>query len=553
MAVTETSTESWGSRLGNSIKGVVIGGVLFIAGIPLLFWNEGRSVKTTQALEEGAANCVAVPSADTIDAANEGKLIHVTGTAKTDDVLTDDIFSGISIKGMRLSRTVEYYQWVENEKKEKKKNLGGSETTTTTYTYSKKWVSRPEDSSEFKEAGHENVVHFADAENETKYAQQATLGAFSLTPRQIHSISGQEAVKLEGVELPETLKGRTALSGNTLYIGKASNPMLDAIRLKGEAPQLPVAPAYVNIETEPGQNLYLLETKDGIYVQSSKGDMYPLEGDEEADTLSVRLPNGGTRSVTNYGDVTEPAPTVGYPLPAAVNVERMGERPVVCVGKFVYIVTEDNRYLVVKPWENHFVVTDHGIMKKVDIILNNGTGTSSSVDPGAPQIGDVRITWNFVGAEKPVSIVAVQTGNTFSPYVAKSSGYKVDLLENGIKNKELMFQNAEDGNTMWTWILRFIGWFIMYIGLKMIFNPITVLADVLPILGDIAGIGLGVVAFLISTAVALVVIAIAWLFYRPVLGIILLAAAVGLLVLLIKKKAAAKAAKAAAAPAPAAE
>ena len=75
--------------MGNSIKGVVIGGVLFIAGIPLLFWNEGRSVKTTQALEEGAANCVAVPCADTIDAANEGKLIHVTGTAKTDDVLAD--------------------------------------------------------------------------------------------------------------------------------------------------------------------------------------------------------------------------------------------------------------------------------------------------------------------------------------------------------------------------------------------------------------------------------------------------------------------------------
>ena len=58
MAVEETTTESWGSRLGGSIKGVFVGGVLFIAGIPLLFWNEGRSVKTTQALEEGAANCV---------------------------------------------------------------------------------------------------------------------------------------------------------------------------------------------------------------------------------------------------------------------------------------------------------------------------------------------------------------------------------------------------------------------------------------------------------------------------------------------------------------
>ena len=39
MAVTETTTESWGSRLGGSIKGVLIGGALFIAGFPVLFYN----------------------------------------------------------------------------------------------------------------------------------------------------------------------------------------------------------------------------------------------------------------------------------------------------------------------------------------------------------------------------------------------------------------------------------------------------------------------------------------------------------------------------------
>jgi Flp pilus assembly protein TadB len=72
-----------------------------------------------------------------------------------------------------------------------------------------------------------------------------------------------------------------------------------------------------------------------------------------------------------------------------------------------------------------------------------------------------------------------------------------------------------------------------------------VLADVLPILGDLIGIGTGIVAFLIATPVALITIGIAWLFYRPLLGIVLLAAAGGLLFLLIKKRMAAKAAKAA--------
>ena len=54
MAVTETTTESWGSRLGSSIKGVLIGAALFIAGFPVLFWNEGNSVKTARAIDEGA-------------------------------------------------------------------------------------------------------------------------------------------------------------------------------------------------------------------------------------------------------------------------------------------------------------------------------------------------------------------------------------------------------------------------------------------------------------------------------------------------------------------
>ena len=48
MAVTETTTESWGSRLGNSIKGVIVGLGLFVLGFPVLFWNEGNSVKTAK-------------------------------------------------------------------------------------------------------------------------------------------------------------------------------------------------------------------------------------------------------------------------------------------------------------------------------------------------------------------------------------------------------------------------------------------------------------------------------------------------------------------------
>ena len=58
---TETTSESWGSRLMSAIGGVLVGIVLFLVSFPLLFWNEGRAVRTAQSLEEGASNVVSVP------------------------------------------------------------------------------------------------------------------------------------------------------------------------------------------------------------------------------------------------------------------------------------------------------------------------------------------------------------------------------------------------------------------------------------------------------------------------------------------------------------
>ena len=150
MAVTETTTESWGSRLGSSIKGVLIGGALFIAGFPVLFWNEGNSVKTAKAIDEGEGVCVSVESNASIDQGNDDKLVHMSGKADTQDVLADDTF-GVSATAIRLERQVEMYQWLEESRTSEKKKMGGSVEKTTTYTYKKGWFDHAIDSSGFKE------------------------------------------------------------------------------------------------------------------------------------------------------------------------------------------------------------------------------------------------------------------------------------------------------------------------------------------------------------------------------------------------------------------
>src|SRR3990172_5583305 len=105
---TEVTSQGLGSRLMESIKGVLVGLVMFIAAFPVLFMNEGCAVKTAKGLEEGLKAVVSVKS-DKIDTANNAKLVHMTGQAVTDEVLTDGTF-GISQKGIKLIRNVEMFQ-----------------------------------------------------------------------------------------------------------------------------------------------------------------------------------------------------------------------------------------------------------------------------------------------------------------------------------------------------------------------------------------------------------------------------------------------------------
>jgi hypothetical protein len=65
-----------------------------------------------------------------------------------------------------------------------------------------------------------------------------------------------------------------------------------------------------------------------------------------------------------------------------------------------------------------------------------------------------------------------------------------------------------------------------------------VLADIIPLLGNLMRMGTTLVAGLIASVLSLVTISIAWIVYRPLLGIVLLVLAVGVVILL--KKLAAK-------------
>ncbi len=377
MAVTETTRESWGSRLGSSLKGIVIGAALFIVAFPVLFWNEGDSVKTEKALDEGEGAYVAVESNGVVNPEMNGKLVHMTGKVETKDVLADDEF-GISVEGIRLERRVEMYQWVEDERTVEKKNVGGSVTKTTTYSYSKEWVERIVDSTQFHVQSENGVSYENPAAFEfagwKKSAANVKFGAFRFGEDMIAKVGG--AKEYEILASFTSRVARVKIQGNVIYV-----------------------------------------------------------------------PNSATR------------------------LNEKNERDVVA----------------------------------------------------QPRIGDMRVTYKVVWPHE-VSIVAKQQGDTFGAYTAKN-GKSICMLADGVKDGAAMFASAKKGNAMKTWGMRVIGFLMMFIGLSMVLKPLSVLADVLPFLGNLMEMGISLVAGLVAMICSLVTIAIAWIFYRPILGIGLLVVA----------------------------
>ncbi|MBR1872603.1 MAG: TMEM43 family protein [Bacteroidales bacterium] len=374
MAYTVTTKTSYGSRLKNSIGGVGMGLLLFVAGTVLLFWNEGRTVKTAKMLKEAEKVCVEMPDISAVNPEFSGQVVHATGLADTEEILSDPRF-GVNVNAIKLIRNVEYYQVVESSKSTTKDKLGGGQETTTEYSYDFAWTDEPVDSKEFADPSERNDNHvIMTLEDLSLVSDKVTFGAY---------------------RLPGILTGQ----------------MNDEVSL-------------------------------------------PVESDTAAVKASLNLPKDCNVFIS---------------------------------GSTVYI----------------------------------------GKNPSNPNIGDLRITFSKVGKGQ-VSIIAKVVGDTFEAFTAKN-GYSMATLSMGTHSSEEMFSAKREGNKTTAWILRLLGFLLIFIGLKMVVSIIETLFKVLPFLANIVGMGVNIAMFILALAWTLIVIAIGWIFYRPVLGILLLAAAVALI------------------------
>ena len=218
---SEVTNESWFGRIGNAFFGILIGIVMFLGSFVLLFWNEWNYVQEAKSLAEGEKSVISV-KADSVDKANEGKLIHLSDKATTDETLEDQQFKLQQPQALQLIRKVEMYQWKENVKTTKKKKLGGGRTTTKTYTYEKVWSSTPINSGKFNQnpESQGKVNPSFPFMGQTYTADKVTVGKFTLPTDLVKKIGGAKSRPITDSDyqaMPVDLQQRYQLSGDKLY------------------------------------------------------------------------------------------------------------------------------------------------------------------------------------------------------------------------------------------------------------------------------------------------------------------------------------------------
>ena len=389
MAYTETTSTSYGQRLAGSAKGMIGGLLMFIIGTCLLWWNEGRTVRTAKAIGDAASHVESVADVSKIDASLNGKLIHASAFADTKDTLTDDMF-GVREVAIRLDRKVEYYQWVENAQTKEREKIGGGKETTTTYTYEKKWVDKPVNSAEFKDPQYQSANKvLSEVEERKELAQNVMFGAYTLPESFVASISGSEPVE-------------------------------------------------------------------------------------------VRM-------------------------------------------------TEEQRFT----WNERLHMLRPKVNTETSLVHTSANTAYLGLSPNSPQIGDVRVTFTKV-PPADISLIAQVDGSTFKAYKAKN-GQSFSRVQMGTVGVDEMIEQARSENNMLTWVLRLVGILLVVIGLKGMFGLLPMLFKVLPFLGSIVGAGVGLVSWIFGLTWSFIIIAIAWLVFRPIIGISLLVLAIAGIVFLKRR------------------
>ncbi len=100
------------------------------------------------------------------------------------------------------------------------------------------------------------------------------------------------------------------------------------------------------------------------------------------------------------------------------------------------------------------------------------------------------------------------------------------MFEEDNKKSDEIFNEMEKSNDSTTSVFRLVSWIICVFGFYLLFSPIITLISWIPLIGTLFSYILGFAAFVIALIIGsltfLTVFALAWIRYRPLLGLLIL-------------------------------
>ncbi|XP_014670709.1 PREDICTED: transmembrane protein 43-like [Priapulus caudatus] len=215
------------ARVRRSVAAVPLGLLLIAIGVGLLFWNEGRAVGTARSLEEALSLVRPLRSHEVAVEEYDGKLIHLVAPLRTKVWLSDPAYN-VELSAVKLKRTVEMYQWVEEEHT-READDGREVIRETSYSYSKKWMEELVRSASFDSPHlHKNPKQMAVTSAEYR-APAAYAGAFQLSDGLVNRINNFKVLK--SLKLPQGSDAK--VTKGYFYHGEAPlSPAIGDVRVQ---------------------------------------------------------------------------------------------------------------------------------------------------------------------------------------------------------------------------------------------------------------------------------------------------------------------------------
>lgn len=215
-----------------------------------------------------------------------------------------------------------------------------------------------------------------------------------------------------------------------------------------------------------------------------------------------------------------------YRLPKELIVSISGDKPVELNLSEDLLKTLNNTAGAAKrDTSKSLVEAETGNLKYIHVNDNVLYIGQSSMNP---QIGDVRITFTKVLPDE-VSILAEVSGDTFTKHIDPKNGKSLETLSMGNRSQEEMYASEHAANNAMKWIFRLLGFLLVLGGLKGIFEIVVTILKVIPFIANIVNLAMNIVLWVVAFAWSFIVVAIAWIFYGHIVGILFLAIALVIL------------------------